>query len=82
MAERRVETLEETYFMPIFREDGYFPPAPYSAVLEYRRLQKEWLMNFPKIAGIEPRVCLYPGERNGRKVYIVSKEIINSNKNG
>ncbi|MDP3973522.1 MAG: hypothetical protein Q8P92_01690 [Candidatus Daviesbacteria bacterium] len=76
MGERRIETIEEQVFIPIFGEDNHFPPAPDSAVLEYRRLQKEWLMNFPRSEGIEPRVFLYPQTRDGRTVYVVAKEII------
>lgn len=76
MDERKIEILEEQVFIPTFREDGNFPPAPLAAVLEYRRLQKEWLETFSRLEGIEPRVSLYPIRRDGRTVYIVAKEII------
>ncbi|OGE37393.1 hypothetical protein A3B45_03345 [Candidatus Daviesbacteria bacterium RIFCSPLOWO2_01_FULL_39_12] len=76
MGERRIETLEEQLFPPIFGEDGYFPPAPDPAVLEYRRLQRKWLETFPRSEGIEPTVSLYPQKRNGRTMYIVAKEVI------
>lgn len=76
MGERKIKTLEEQLFTPILGEDGYFPSAPFSAVLEYRNLIKGWLEKFPRSEGVEPRVCLYPQERDGRTVYIVAKEII------
>lgn len=76
MSERRKEILEEMTFLPIFGEDGYFPPAPPEAIEEYGRLKKGWLLDYPEIPGVSPEVVLYPANLDGKIRYIVAKQII------
>ena len=76
MAERRREVLEEQVFIPVFGEDGNFPPAPPEAVEKYRNFRDVWLPSYPKIPGVEPEVVLRPVGVDGGIHYLVTKQII------
>lgn len=57
MIERQI--VAQQFYGPVFREDGYIPPAPQDALDEYGRLKREWQKEDAEGA-IDRVVQLYP----------------------
>lgn len=78
MVERlRKETLD-SWFYPAMRGEipGQLPVAPPEALKKHNELRNSWLMQHPRTPKEVPLVSLGPGEENGRKGFVVKKEIV------
>jgi hypothetical protein len=78
MVERlRKETLD-SWFYPAMRGEipGQLPVAPPDALKKRNKLRENWLMQHPRTPKEILLVSLSPGEKNGRKGFIVKKEIV------
>lgn len=75
MVEIRKEVLNERFFTPVFREEGFFPAAPADALSEYARLKREWMDSYPEVPGVFPGVSLRPIKVKGMTSYVLIQEI-------
>lgn len=73
--ERVRAIIEERFFPLTYKERREIPVVPPSALAEYQRLKREWLIPYPKIAGIEPGLCLHPAKTTEVIGYILTKEL-------
>lgn len=69
------EIVNEWLFTPFFGEDGQHPVAPPDAVNKREELKITWQKDYPPTKHVEPKVHMFPEERDGRKIFVVRTEL-------
>ena len=78
MSERLRKETFRSWFFPAMRGEipGRTAVAPPAALEKRDKLRTKWLMEHPNTPKEAPMVSLSPAEKDGRKGFIVKKEII------